>query len=115
MPHVRAGGRFEMKKVVDGKVYNTETAELVHEWSNGRYGNDFRYRGKDLYRTKKGNWFLLHEGGPMTDMAKSCGDNSFCGSRDIEPISEKDVIGFLESHDGAEVILKYFSDQVEEA
>lgn len=48
-----------MKKVVDGKVYNTETAELVHEWSNGRYGNDFRYRGKDLYRTKKGNLRVL--------------------------------------------------------
>lgn len=104
-----------MKKVVDGKLYDTETAELVHEWDNGRYGNDFRYRSKDLYRTKKGNWFMYHVGGPMTDMSVSCGSNSTCGSKDIEPVSEKDAVGFLESHDGTEVLLKLFAEQIEEA
>lgn len=104
-----------MKKVVDGKVYNTETAELVHGWSNGRYGNDFRYRSKDLYRTKKGNWFLCHVGGAMTDMAQSCGSNSTCGSSDIEPVSPEDALRFLESHGGAEAVLKHFANQVEEA
>ncbi len=104
-----------MKKVIDGKLYNTETAEHVHGWDNGRYGNDFRNRSKDLYRTKKGNWFLHHSGGPMTDMARSCGSNSTCGSSDIEPVSETDALGFLESHGGAEAALKYFAEQIEEA
>lgn len=103
-----------MKKVIEGKVYNTETAELVHEWSNGHFGNDFRYRSKDLYRTKKGSWFLHHVGGPMSDMAKSYG-NSVCGSVDIEPVTSNDALRFLESHGGAEVVLKYFADQIEEA
>ncbi len=104
-----------MKKVVDGKLYNTETAELVHEWSNGRFCSDFRYRSKDLYRTKKGNWFMYHEGGARTDMGRECGSNSTCGSADIEPLSEKDTKGFLETHGGADVLLKYFADQIEEA
>ena len=30
-----------MKKVIDGKVYNTETAEHIGNWSNGYYCNDF--------------------------------------------------------------------------
>ena len=97
-----------MKKVIDGKVYNTETAELVHEWTNGRSTRDFKHRSKDLYKTKKGNWFIYH-------MAVSCGDNSYSGSKDIEPISEKNALRFLESHDGIKAIEKYFADQIEEA
>ena len=104
-----------MKKVIDGKMYNTETAELVHEWTNRRSTRDFKHRSKDLYKTKKGNWFIYHCGGAMTDMAVSCGDNSYSGSEDIEPISEKDALRFLESHDGIKAIEKYFADQIEEA
>jgi len=104
-----------MKKVIGGKLYDTETAELVHKWDNGRYANDFRYRSKSLFRTKKGHWFLYHVGGPMTDMGQSCGSNNVCGSSDIEPISPEDALRFLESHDGAEVALKYFAEQIEEA
>jgi len=104
-----------MKRIVNGKVYNTETAELVHEWWNGRSTSDFRHRSKDLYRTKKGAWFILHAGGPMTDMAVSCGSNNYTGSKSIEPISEGDVLAFLETHGGEEVLEKYFADKLEEA
>lgn len=104
-----------MKKVIEGKLYDTETAKLVHSWDNGRYGNDFRYRSKELYLTKKGNWFLHHAGGAMTDLSVSCGDNSFCGSENIEPISERDAMRFLETHEGTDAVLEYFGDQVEEA
>jgi len=104
-----------MKKVIDGKMYNTETAERVYSWDNGRFTNDFRYRSKDLYRTKKGNWFILHDGGAMTDMAKSVGSNSTSGSEDIEVISEKDAFAFLASHGGTEEAEKYFSEMIEEA
>lgn len=54
-----------MKKVINGKVYNTETAEEVASYSFSN-SNDFRYIREKLYRTKKGNWFLYGEGGPMT-------------------------------------------------
>lgn len=42
--------------------YDTDTATLIHEWSNGRWS-------KDLYRTQRGEWFIRHYGGPMTDNA----------------------------------------------
>lgn len=104
-----------MKKIINGKVYNTETSELILEWWNGRGTNDFTHRSKDLYRTKKGAWFLHHIGGAMTDMARSCGSNSWTGSEDIEPIGESDVLAFLETHGGEEVLEKYFADKIEEA
>ena len=104
-----------MKKVINGKMYNTETAELIHDWDNGRFSNDFRYRTKTLYRTKKGAWFIRHEGGPMTDMAVSCGSNSTSGSADIEPISKEDAFRFLCTHDGTEKAEEYFPEMIEEA
>lgn len=103
-----------MRQIIDGKLYNTETAELLHEWTNAHYVTDFRYRAKDLYRTPKGALFLHHQGNAMTDVAKQHGDGMGPGE-EIEPIGLEDALRFLESHDGAEVILEHFADEVEEA
>lgn len=103
-----------MRQVIDGKAYNTDTATRLHEWDNGREYRDFRFRSKTLYRTPKGAYFLVHEGGAMTDMAKQVESNSWSGSSSIEVISLHDTLRFLESHDGSDVILREFADQVEE-
>ena len=104
-----------MKKIIDGKRYDTSTAELIHEWHNGQYPNDFKRREKNLYLTKKGAWFLHHIGGALTDMSVSCGGTSRAGSEDIEPITEDNAYEFLESHGGENVIEEYFPDRVQDA
>ena len=108
-----------MIKVIDGKRYNTETAEIVFTHTNGCYADDFRFRRKQLFRAPKGAWFIHHYGGAMTDMAVSVGNNGRGGSEDIEPVSDDDAYGFLEAHsddsEAAAAIDKYFADRVEEA
>lgn len=104
-----------MKAIIEGKRYDTETAEQIHEWDNGWYNNDFRWRLKTLFRTKKGSWFILHKGGPLTDMAVSCGSNSTSGSSSIEIISDDDAFRFLCSHDGEDVAEKYFPKRIQDA
>ena len=104
-----------MKKIIDGKTYDTEKAELIKSWENGFFVGDLKYRSKDLYRTKKGNWFIYHAGGAMTDMSKSAGNNSYSGSTKIEPVSEDDAFKFLCSHEGTEEAEEYFSEKIEEA
>ena len=108
-----------MIKVIDGKRYNTETAELVFHYWNGYPSNDFKWRIKKLFVTKKGNWFILHDGGAMTDMAVSAGGNGTCGSSDIEPVSADDAFGFLQANsddsEAVEAIDKYFADRVQDA
>lgn len=104
-----------MRQVINGKVYDTETAQRLHSWENGHSANDFKYRSKDLYRSRKGAYFLLHEGGPLTDMAKSVGDNGWGGSTAIEPIDRATAMRFLESHGGSEVLVREFADALEEA
>lgn len=109
-----------MIKVIDGKRYNTETATRVFCYENGHFVSDFRYRSKELYLTKKGNWFVFHEGGAMTDMAASAGNNGTSGSSDIEPVTPEDAFGFLQAHSGeydsAEKALEeHFASWIEEA
>ena len=108
-----------MIRVIDGKRYNTETAEQVVYWDNGHYAGDFKLRQKTLYRTAKGNWFIHHVGGALTDMAVTVGSNGYGGSSDIEPLTDQDAFAFLESRsdqdDAREAIEKYFADQVEDA
>ena len=52
-----------MKKIIEGKVYDTETADCAAEWSSPHTRSDFHYCEEGLYRTKKGTWFLAGEAG----------------------------------------------------
>jgi hypothetical protein len=51
-----------MKKVINGKVYNTDTAKAIAD-DEFRDGSNRMNRGRctTLYKTKKGNYFAEHE------------------------------------------------------
>ena len=55
-----------MKKIIDGKLYNTETATLLAEWEDERTPNpnDMGYYKSSIYKTKKGAFFSV-SGGPI--------------------------------------------------
>lgn len=103
-----------MKKVINGIFYNTETAELLHNWDNGAYGNDFHSCEESLYKTKRGAYFIHGEGGPMSKYAICIGNNSRGGSEDIEVLSETEAIKWLEDHDGSNVLTEHFADKIKE-
>jgi hypothetical protein len=58
-----------MKKIIDGKIYNTETAILIIHEDNSLSVNDFAYESEALYLTKKGTYFLHGEGGGLSKYA----------------------------------------------
>ena len=49
-----------MKKIIDGKIYNTETAEKIGFYCNGESG--FGRFHETLYKTQKGRYFTHGEG-----------------------------------------------------
>lgn len=101
-----------MKKVINGKVYNTETADLIAEYSNGYRYNDFNYLEETLYRTKKGQFFIAGEGGAISKYAKYTGDSS-CYGKDIELLTCAEALTWCEDNDiDADIIAEYF--EVEE-
>lgn len=92
-----------MKKIINGKVYDTETAKELGSWSNmADYGN-FSQFSETLYRKKTGEFFLHGEGGPMTKYAVAEGTNSWRGGERIMPLSFLEAREWAEDHlDGEE-------------
>ena len=104
-----------MKKVIDGKIYNTETAILIAENKDRGFSkSDFQWEETSLYKTKKGNVFLAGKGGPMSRWAESVGSNGRCGGHGIEVLTPAEALEWCEANDvDAETIAKHFT--VEEA
>jgi hypothetical protein len=104
-----------MKATIGHKTYNTETAELIAEWNNGCFTNDFNYCSEDLMRTPKGAFFIHGRGGANSGYSRSCGNNSYCGGSGITPITEEQALAWCEEHECEEAIEKHFKHLVEDA
>lgn len=102
-----------LKKVIDGKLYNTETATMIAEYWNGLTNSDFNHISEELYRTKNGNFFLAGNGGAMTKYCQKSGNNSFCGSEKIIPITEDEAKAWLEKNSDAETYIATFGNPPE--
>jgi hypothetical protein len=105
-----------MKRIIDGKRYNTDTATEIADVSpSGFYRGDFRYEDTKLYRTPKGRWFLSGEGGPMSRWAQSAGLNSYCGGAGLHVLDDDEARALLEQHGETEAIETYFGAVVQDA
>ena len=105
-----------MRKIIDKKIFDTETSEKIAEWDNGLYGNDFYRCEETLYVTQKGNYFLYlyGSGGPASKYAKSQGNTS-CSSEDIMFLTKEGVKDWLAKHNEIDILEKLFSDYPEKA
>lgn len=91
-----------MKKIINGKVYDTETATRVAGWSNDLGYRDFNWREEALYRKKTGEFFLRGAGGPRTNYAKRVG-NMWGDGEEIMPLTYSEAQKWAEEHlDGNE-------------
>ena len=92
-----------MKKIIKGRVYDTETATELASYSNGGTWRDFSHFEETLYRKKTGEFFLHGEGGPMTRYAEAQGQNSWSGGERIMPMTYAEAQEWAEKHlDGDE-------------
>ena len=103
-----------MKKIIEGRVYNTETAELVGEWANTYNTRDFNFCIENLYRKKTGEFFIHGRGGAMSRYAVSSGSNTMCGSEQIWPISFEYAKLWAEEHLTADEYEKLFGEVAED-
>lgn len=87
-----------MKKIVNGKIYDTATAERVGSWSSNRSTSDFSYCSEDLYRKRTGEFFLHGEGGATSKYAVSCGNNEWGYGKQIIPLSYDAARKWAEEH-----------------
>lgn len=96
-----------MKKIINGRLYDTDTAKLIGSWSNGFSSSDFSYCAKDLYQKKTGEYFLHGSGGALSIYGESYG-NDMCWGEKIIPMTEKEVKEWAEEHLTADEYMELF-------
>ena len=102
-----------MKKIINGKLYDTETARQVGAYSYGE-GRDFSAYGENLYRKRTGEYFLYGEGGPMTRYASHKGDNSWGWGEEISPLTLDAARQWAEKHMDADAYQAEFGPVAED-
>jgi hypothetical protein len=102
-----------LRAVIEGKLYDTETAELVHR-KEGDPGLGF---AQSLYETPNGNFFYVYEypGGAWRLFSfedPTCVYRSWAQRRGFEDY-ERDGAAFVwcERHGGTEVILERWPER----
>lgn len=96
-----------MKKILNNKLYNTDTAKEVGNYWNGLSQSDFRYFSETLYLKKTGEYFLHGAGGARTDYAEPCG-NGWTGSEVIIPYTEEEAKEWAVVHMDADEYMELF-------
>lgn len=100
-----------MRKIIDGKRYDTTTAVEICDVS-GSGGHlsrtDFKWEDTTLYRTPRGRFFVAGEGGPMSRWVVSCGNNSWTGGSGLMAIDECEARELVERFGSAETYEQTF-------
>lgn len=104
-----------MKKIINGKVYDTEKAKKVARWYSSYARNDFNYYEEELYKKKTGEFFLYGEGNAASPYSRSCGQNEWCGGEKIVPLTFKEAQEWAEKHLDGDDYCDIFGDPDEDA
>ena len=97
-----------MKKIINGKLYDTDTAKEVGGWANYGSWRDFNHVEETLYRKRTGEYFLFGEGGPSTKYARRTEQNMWSGGSQIIPLSPETAREWAEEHLSADDYAELF-------
>lgn len=103
-----------MRKIIEGKVYDTSTAKRMGFWSNGCSYSDFNFVEETLYQKRTGEFFLHGEGGAMSKYSKACRGNSWSGSEKIMPLTYEEANKWAMENLDAEEYEEIFGEIVED-
>ena len=87
-----------MRKIINNKSYDTETAEKLGNWYNGMSWNDWNVCSETLYRKRNGEFFLLGEGGANTRYAQQCRPDGWTSGWEIMPLTYQAAQQWAEEH-----------------
>lgn len=103
-----------MKKIINGKVYDTNTAELLGTYSSPESVTDFSHFEESLYRKRTGEFFLFGQGGPSSRYAAQVGQNNWSSGSKILPLTWDGARFWVEHHLEAEDYEKIFGPVAED-
>ena len=103
-----------MKKVINAKVYDTDTATFLAEYDSGHSVTDFQHYTEELYRKKTGEFFIYGEGGPASRYSQACPTGGWDGGRKIVPLTYEQAREWAEKNLNADEYEEIFGEVVED-
>lgn len=105
-----------MKKTINGKRFDTETATLIGFVNNlvGTFPAESKdgptYWEAGLYVTPRSKeYFLAGKGGPMTRFAQHKDGSRYRGGAGVVPMTDKDAADFAKWYLNPSVVEQYFN------
>lgn len=71
------------KKIINGKMYNTDTTQVIGTWDNGYTRGDFYFEEETLHKKKTGEYFVYAHGGAYSSFGDSYGGQGCAGEKFI--------------------------------
>jgi len=102
-----------MRKIINGKMYNTETAKALVYYNNGLSYTDINHWRATLYKKRNGEFFEEGTGGANTVFGHSCGDNTRCGGSKIIPLTIEEAKQFVIDNGSTEEYINIFGEPEE--
>jgi len=85
-----------MKRIINGRRYDTDTAKLVGSFESGYIG-DFDWKEEKLYQKTTGEFFLAGEGGARTRWSRRTIDG-YSSGEGILPLTLDEAREWAEEH-----------------
>ena len=103
-----------MKKIIKTKLYDTETAKKLGEFSAPCGRNDIHFYEETIYLKRTGEFFLYGSGNAGSKYNKSCGQQ-WCGNEAIIPLTYEEAREWAEKHLDAGEYSTIFGEPAENA
>lgn len=97
-----------MCKIINGKVFDTTTAEYMCGISCKAYGGDFGWHDTDLYRSARGQWFLAGHGNGSSIWGREGAGGGYIPGEGIRLLSDDEAREILEAEHMDDLIEEYF-------
>jgi hypothetical protein len=86
-----------MRKIIDGKIYDTNTAQKLCDIGNDEGQSQFTYDWTYLYRSPKGAFFIAGEGGPRSRWGERT-SHGIGGGEGLKLVTEAEARELFELH-----------------
>lgn len=96
-----------MKRIINGKRYDTDTAQFIKTYTSDLSINDFRYYDESLYLKKTGEFFLYATGNGASKYAGQYGDLRGPGEK-IVPLTLDEAKAWVEKIEDADLYEELF-------
>ena len=99
-----------MKKIINGKMYNTETATEIGSWENTPYKSNYIYFKEYLYRKRTGEFFLYGSGNAASKYCEETADRMRSPGKKIIPLTTKEAMAWVENYSDVDTYIELFGE-----